>query len=119
LCLLFDQNVPAPLARHIVNHEVSLADDLGWGDLTNGKLIDVAEAADFDVLVTADRNIRHQQNLFGRKIALVVLSTKHWPVIKGHLLEITAAIERAAKGTYTEVVLQKPPLKRRLRPKLL
>ena len=96
--LLFDQNVPAPLAKHIVSHEVSLADDLGWGDLTNGKLIDAAEVANFDVFVTADRNIRHQQNLSGRKIALVVLSTNHWPVIKGHLLEITTAIERAAEG---------------------
>ena len=72
---LFDQNVPAPLLASFSNHQVAHAFGLGWGELTNGALIAEAEQSGYDVLVTADKNIRYQQNLTDRRIGLVVLST--------------------------------------------
>jgi len=65
----------------------------------------VAEEAGFDVLLTADKNMRYQQNLEGRRIALVVLSTPQWPVVRLNLDKIAAAVSAAAPGTYTEVEL--------------
>jgi hypothetical protein len=68
-------------------------------------LLTAAEAAGFDVLVTADKNIRHQQSLQGRSIALVVLSTPQWPVVKLHLGKIAAAVNTATPGSYVDVDL--------------
>ncbi len=75
MLVLFDHSTPAPLASHLTGHSVTEARDRGWDTLSNGELLAEAERAGFDVLLTADRNMRYQQNLSGRKIALVVLST--------------------------------------------
>jgi hypothetical protein len=69
-------------------------------------LLAEAERAGFDVLLTADKNIRHQQNLRGRKIALVVLSTPQWPVVRLQIERIAAAVSAATPGSYIEVNLQ-------------
>lgn len=63
--ILFDANTPAPLARFLRGHEVVCADELGWQGLENGALLDVAEKAGFDMLLTCDQNVRYQQNLPG------------------------------------------------------
>jgi hypothetical protein len=70
---LFDHSTPAPLRHHLEGHEVKEAVELGWDKLSNGELPAEAEQAGFEVLVTADKNIRYQQNLTGRKIAIVVI----------------------------------------------
>jgi hypothetical protein len=66
-------------------------------------LLTEAERAGFDVFLTADKNIRYQQNLTSRKIEIVVLSTPRWPVVRLHIDKITAAVNAAAPGSYTEV----------------
>jgi hypothetical protein len=66
-------------------------------------LLAEAERAGFDVLLTADKNIRHQQNLSGRRLAIVVLSTPQWPVVRLHIERIVAAVNAAVPGSYTEV----------------
>ena len=71
--ILFDHSTPAPLRRYLGGHEVTEAVELGWDRLANGELLAEAERAGFDMLLTADKNIRYQQNFTGRKIALVVL----------------------------------------------
>jgi hypothetical protein len=74
--ILLDHGTPAPLTTFLVGHTITKARDRGWDTLSNGDLLTVAEDAGFDVLPTTDKNIRHQQNLEGRRIALVVLSTR-------------------------------------------
>ena len=76
-----------------------------WDTLSNGDLLLAAEKAGFDVVVTADKNMRYQQNLKGRTIALVVLGTPQWPIVKLHLQRISAAIDAAKAGSYIEVAL--------------
>jgi hypothetical protein len=71
--------------------------------LANGELIAVAEQAGFEVMVTADKNIRYQQNLEARKIALVVLENSQWPMVKLVAEKIAAAVNAAQPGSYAEV----------------
>ena len=86
-------------------HAVRTTDDEGWSALANGDLLAAAERAGFDVLVTGDRNLTYQQNLSGRRLSLVVLSTPAWPVVRANLPRVIAAVERAAPGSY-EVTAQ-------------
>ena len=86
---------------------------MGWAEVGNGELIAVAEREGFEVLLTADRNIRYQQNLAGRRIALVVLPTNNWNHIREHHNAIAAAIKQAEPGSYREVELPRLPLLRR------
>ena len=103
MLILFDHVTPRGIARFLPGHTVTKAKDRGWDTLTNGDLLAAAEGAGFDVLLTADKNMRYQQNLTGRRIALVVLSTPQWPRVRLHLDIIAAAVNAAAPGSYTEV----------------
>jgi hypothetical protein len=103
MLILFDHVTPKGIARFLTGHTVTKAKDRGWDTLSNGDLLAVAEQAGFDVLVTADKNMRYQQNLEGRKIALVVLSTPRWPVVRLHTDKILAALNSATPGSYIEV----------------
>jgi hypothetical protein len=103
MLVLFDHSTPAPLASHLTDHAVTKARDRGWDRLTNGELLAEAERAGFDLLLTADKNMRFQHNLRGRKIAIVVLSTPQWPIVRLHLATIAPAVNAAGPGSYTEV----------------
>jgi hypothetical protein len=84
-------------------HQVQTTAERGWDTLENGELLKAAEVAGFDVLVTPDKNIRYQQNLTVRAIALVVLSNPRWPVLRLHVERVVAAVNAATPGSYTEV----------------
>jgi len=101
--VLFDNGVPCPVTRALGVHVVEEARSRGWDDLTNGDLLKAAEASNFDVPVTTERNIRYQQNPAGRRVSLVVLTSHAWPFIMPHLPSIVAAIEAAMPGSYVEV----------------
>lgn len=101
--ILFDNGTPKPIARSLTSHEISFARGIGWHELGNGELIQKAEEAGYGVLLSTDKNIRYQQNLSGRKIALVVLGNQQWPLVKRHLDKIAAAVDACTPGSYTEV----------------
>ena len=73
MLVLFDQGIPVPLREFLVGNTVRTAAEQQWATLENGRLLDAAEAAGFDLLVTTDKNMRYQQNLVGRRIAVVIL----------------------------------------------
>ena len=75
------------------------------GPILHGALLTAAEFAGFDVFVTPDKNLRHQQNLAGRRIAIVVLGTPRWPVLRAHTGLVVAAVGAVTPGSYTEVVI--------------
>src|SRR5437870_8781268 len=83
--VLFDHSTPAPLRHALTAHVVVEAVERGWETLGNGALLDAAEAAAFEILVTADKNMRYQQDLASRKIAVVVLGNAQWPVLRGYV----------------------------------
>ena len=104
MLILFDHGTPRGLARAFSGHVVITAQSKGWDKLDNGALLKAAEDAAVDLLLTTDQRIRYQQNLAGRKIAIVVLagSTK-WSRVRLHLEPIVAAVNAATPGSYTEV----------------
>jgi hypothetical protein len=101
--ILFDHGTPRGIARSLAGHEVKEARAEGWDRLTNGELLSAAETAGFDVLLTTDKNIRHQQNLTGRRIAVVVLGRSRWRLIRPMIPSIAAAVTAAKAGSYLEV----------------
>jgi len=103
MLILFDHSTPAPLAPHLTGHTVTKAKDRGWDKLSNGDLLAEAERAGFDLLLTSDNNMRYQQNLTDRKIALVVLSTPQWPRVQLHIDKITTILNSVNPGSYAEI----------------
>lgn len=102
--VLFDHGTPSPLQEFLrPDHEIRHAKALGWDRLANGELLTAAEAAGFDVLVTTDKNIRYQQNLTARTIAIVVLGNPQWPVLRRHVHLVVSAVNDATPGGYAEV----------------
>lgn len=101
--VLFDNGTPRGLSAFLTGHTVEEARLHGWEELANGDLIVSAEAAGFDILVTTDKNIRYQQNLAHRKIALVVLEHSQWPMVKLVAASIAAAVNAVPPGGYVEV----------------
>lgn len=101
--LLFDQGTPVPLRNHLPGHTVETAFERGWGGLSNGELLARAEAEGFDALVTTDQNLRHQQNLVGRKVSVVVLMTTSWPRIRGRVDLVVQTVDNLRPGSYEEI----------------
>jgi hypothetical protein len=103
MLILFDHGTPRGIARFLPGHTVIRARQRGWDRLSNGDLLAEAERAGFEVFLTTDKNIRYQQNLAGRRIAVVVLGAPQWPLVRLHTAEIAAAVNAAAPGSYSEV----------------
>jgi len=101
--ILFDQGTPAPLRREISGHSVSTAYEMGWAELENGALLDAAETAKFELFVTTDQNLKHQQQLAKRGLAIIVLPTTSWPIIQKHSSEIAAAVSTIKPGELREL----------------
>lgn len=112
--ILFDNNVPVGVRRFLLTHEVHTVVELQWHpQLENGELLRVAEQTGFDVMVTSDQNIRYRQNLTGRTLALVVLGSNIWPVVRDYGASITASVDMATPGSYDFIEMPLPPKPRR------
>jgi hypothetical protein len=103
--ILFDQGTPVPLREHLTSHAVTTAFELGWSNLKNGDLLAAAETS-FDLLITTYQQLRYQQNLSGRKLAILVLLTTSWPRIRTRIPQIQEAVERIKPGEYQEVTVK-------------
>jgi hypothetical protein len=101
--VVFDNGTPRGVASALADHIVEEARSRGWNTLKNGELLDAAEAAGFEVFVTTDRHIRHQQNLVDRKLAIVVLGKGRWKLIRSRLPEIAKAVADVVPGSFVEV----------------
>jgi len=103
MLILFDHGTPGPLHLFLTGHTVRKTKELGWDTLGNGELLNEAERAGFEVFVTTDKNIRYQQNLANRVIAIVVLGNSRWPMVKRYADRVVAAVGAAKPGSYIEV----------------
>lgn len=97
--ILFDRGTPKGLTRSLPGHVVEEASELGWDTLGNGELLSAAEAAGFRVLITTDQNLPYQQNLPGRKIGVVVLTSTRWRLIESAATQIAEAVNAVKPGT--------------------
>jgi hypothetical protein len=101
--ILFDQATPVPIRPYLIRHTVRTAAQQGWDRLRNGDLLTAAEDAGFDLLLTTDKNMRYQQNLAGRRIAIVVLGRQQWPELRLHIQRVVEAVDAAIPSSYVEV----------------
>ncbi|MGD0815018.1 MAG: hypothetical protein ABSA83_15545 [Verrucomicrobiota bacterium] len=100
--ILFDQGTPAPLRQGLAPHPVSTAFEMGLAKLENGDLLAAAEKI-FDAFITTDKNLRYQQNLSGRRLAILVLPTTSWPVIQKHLGLVADTVNTLKPGDFIEL----------------
>ncbi len=105
MTILFDQGTPVPLRDHLLGHQVDTAFEQGWSNLNNGDLLEAAEQAGYDMLVTTDQSLKYQQNLAKRTIAIVVLRSTSWPLIKQRAADISALVDGVSPGDYLEIVI--------------
>jgi hypothetical protein len=105
MLILFDHGTPSGIAGSLSGHKITEARERGWDGISNGELLQEAEAAGFDVLLTTDKRIRYQQKLIGRKIAIVVLGNSQWPVVRRYLDQIALAVNQAVPGSYAVVAI--------------
>jgi len=103
MLVLFDQGTPVGIRDSLPNHNVRTTHEQGWSTLLNGELLRVAEQAGFDVFLTTDKNLVYQQNLSGRRIAVVVLGRNRWSLIRPVLAGVARAVDEARPGSYTLV----------------
>jgi len=101
--VLLDENMPHALRACLRPHQTATVAYMGWAGWKNGELLDAAENVAFDVLVTGDLSLAYQQNMSGRKIAIVSLSANNWPIIRSHAAKISAAVNTAVQGSFTRV----------------
>jgi hypothetical protein len=103
MLVLFDHGTPRGIARALQGHTVKEARAQGWDTLSNGELLKAAEEAGFDVLLTTDTNLPHQQNLESRKLAIVILSKNRWSLVRPMLQQSASTVNAARPGTCTLV----------------
>ena len=101
--ILLDNCAPRPLKRYLAEHQVDTARERGWEQLRNGTLLQTAEGAGYEALLTTDQSMPFQQNMAGRRIAVVVVSENKWPILQHHILEIVAALDNIKAGEVREV----------------
>jgi hypothetical protein len=110
LRILFDNNVPVGVRAFLPKHEVRTILEMNWSPrIKNGELLEAAQQAAFDILVTSDQNIRYQQNLGNLSLALVVLGSNIWNVVRIHKAAIAAAVDKATPGSYQTIIMPIPP----------
>ena len=103
--ILFDQGTPRPLRHSLAEHSVDTASERGWSDLDNGDLLQAAEDEGYDLLITTDQKIRHQQDLANRNIAIMVLLSTALPLIQKKVDAISTAINEMEPGKLKEIAI--------------
>lgn len=101
--VLLDENLSPRFRAELTEHEVVTVRYAGWAGLTNGDLLRTAEEAGFDLFLTGDKNLSYQQNLQGRRLAIVVLTAHSWDLIEPYLPVIREAVNCAAPDTFETV----------------
>jgi hypothetical protein len=101
--ILFDEGTPRPLRHSRAGHTVDTVHEQGWSTLQNCVLLAKAEQAGYEIFITTDQNLRYQQNLTGRHLAIVVLCTTSWPRIQLHLTQLLDLIASVTPSSYYEM----------------
>lgn len=101
--IILDHNVPKKLRTELPDHVIRTAKEMGSAELENGDLLRAAEAERFETMLTCDQNLSYQQNLKGRKLALVVFNTNNWKILRRNLRLIAEAVDRATPGSFQEI----------------
>jgi hypothetical protein len=113
MLILFDQGTPRPLKKYLPVHQVKTAWEMGWSEIENGQLLEVAEKSGFELLLTTDSNLQYQQNLSTRRISLLILLNTDWRIVEKQVQVVVQAIDRATPNSYEEISFSIEPKSRR------
>jgi predicted nuclease of predicted toxin-antitoxin system len=101
--VLLDENLDHSLRKYLRGHDVVTVSFMGWTGLRNGELLRAAEENGIEVLVTGDQTLHYEQNLIGRRVAIVVLSAIQLPIIAKNIASVIAAVGRSTPGSFQTV----------------
>ena len=96
--------MPAPLRKYLTGHHVETAYERGWATMENGNLLAATQTA-FDLFLTTDKNLRYQQNLAGRTIAIAILPTTQWPILETQVESLAAQIGAIKPGRFVDITI--------------
>ena len=102
MTIILDENLPHGLRRILAPRAITTAQQAGFAGLENGQLLTALEGV-FDILITADKNLRYQQNLTGRRLALIESPTNRWPLLRPLEVQIIEAIDQCQLSNYVVV----------------
>ena len=101
--VLLDENLPHKLRPLLPECDVFMVAYMQWIGIRNGALLAAAEREGFDVLITSDQGFPNQQNMAGRRLAILLVPTPDWSVVRDQAPRIAEAIETSLPGTFTHV----------------
>ena len=101
--VLLDEMLPLGVAQLLSGHDVTTVKTAGFAGLKNGALLRRAAAAEYDVLITADRNLPEQQNIGATRLAVVLVPGSRLAEITPRSAEIDEAVRAARPGTVTRL----------------
>ncbi len=107
--ILLDQNISRKLRPLLPGHMVFAAKSVGLDRMPDGDMIRTAETAGYELLITADKSIHHQQNNATRRIAVLERNTNQWATLKKHSGLIAEAVSRTVPGGFEKVELPNTP----------
>ena len=97
--IILDENLPRPFKQAFAGHQITTVQEYGLAETKNGELLSLLEGK-FDIFVTADQNLRYQQNLAGRSIAIIELPTNRWPLLQQMFPEVMDAVRKSQPSSY-------------------
>ena len=100
--IIIDECVPHIVKKRLIEREIKTVQEMGWAGVKNGELLKFVEA-EFDVFITSDKNLRYQQNLKDREIAILLLPSDQVPVIENLLPQIDEELENIKLGDFIEI----------------
>lgn len=101
--ILIDESLPRHLKMILSEHEPNTVMEMGWTGIRNSQLLARAEST-FDVLLTADKNLRYQQNLEGIRLAIIVFPSNRLGTIKDLAEPLKDALSRIEPGQVIELL---------------
>ena len=103
--ILIDESLPRYLKRMLPEHEAQTVPERGWAGVQNGELLQLAED-EFEIFLTADKNLRYQQNLKDRRLAIVEFPSNKLSVVKSLQAELDELLTQSTTGSYLILTLK-------------
>ncbi len=100
--IIIDECVPHIVKKRLPQREIKTVQEMGWAGVKNGELLKLVEA-EFNIFITSDKNLRYQQNLQNREIAIILLPSNQIPIIINLLPQINEELERIKSSDFVEL----------------
>ena len=102
--VLLDECTPRIVKKRLPDYDISTVQEMGWAGIKNGELLTLAESR-FEVFITTDKNLRHQQNLSHRKLTFILLPSNQVPAVEALIPALEAVLATIMAGDFVEIPL--------------